>query len=82
MAKKRPTQTRSRNPVKGIPVEETNLTPEERALLPDPTIVTEDDADAITIFRRRLENPKLIPFDKILAQYGLERQRTMGRRRD
>jgi len=41
------TLARRRNPP-GIPVEETNLTAEERALLPDPTIVTEDDADFVT----------------------------------
>jgi hypothetical protein len=33
-------------------VSETNLTPAERALLPDPNWVTEDDADAITCWRR------------------------------
>jgi hypothetical protein len=32
-------------------VEETNLTAKERALLPDPNWLTEDDADAITSLR-------------------------------
>ena len=53
----------------GIPAEQTNLTPAERALLPDPDWVTEDDADAI-IGMRRERNEKAIPFDKTLKLYG------------
>jgi hypothetical protein len=54
---------RRRNPApatdlrRGIPVSETNLTRQERALLPDPDWVTEDDADAI-ISMRRLRRPR------------------------
>ena len=54
---------------KRIPVTETNLTPTERALLPDPDCVTEDDADAIIGMRRgRTEKP--IPLEKVLKRYG------------
>jgi hypothetical protein len=63
-------------PPAGVPVEETNLTPDEIALLPDPSVVTEDDADAITIYRRRRENPRLVAFDTLLKQYGLARRRS------
>ena len=52
----------------GVPVEETNLTKAERELLPDPSVVTEDDADAITAYRRRSERP--IPLEKVLERYG------------
>jgi len=65
-----------RKPI-GIPVEETNLTPAERALLPDPGIVTEDDADFITGHRRRNERP--IPLAKVLLRYGVERRRPVER---
>jgi hypothetical protein len=40
-----------RTPPKRIAVERTNLTAKERALLPDPQWVTEDDADAIMSMR-------------------------------
>ena len=53
---------------RGIPADRTNLTPAERALLPHPDWVTEDDADAITGMRReRTEKP--IPLEK-LKRYG------------
>ncbi len=43
---------------RGIPVRRTNLTAAERALLPNPEWVTEDDADAIIGMRReRRETP-------------------------
>ena len=41
----------------GLPVDATNLSQTERALLPDPGWVTEDDADAIVAARRRRETP-------------------------
>jgi hypothetical protein len=46
-----------------LPVTQTNLTPAERALLRDPSRVTEDDADAILGLRReRAEKPvHLVP---------------------
>jgi hypothetical protein len=46
-----------------------NLTAEERAMLPDPSRVTEDDADAI-IGRRRERSEKPVPLDKVLKRYG------------
>jgi len=54
-----------------IPVEATNLSPRERALLPDPRWVTEDDADAIVAARRRSEAP--IPLEHVLKRYGRQR---------
>ena len=56
----------------GIPVEQTNLTEAERALLPDPSVLTEDDADAITAHRRRRETA--IPLDEVLRRYGVKRR--------
>jgi hypothetical protein len=73
MARNQTTSRRQRNPVKGIPAEEANLTAAERALLPDPTIVTEDDADAIVSHRRR--NEATIDLNDILKRYGMERRR-------
>lgn len=54
----------------GIPVEQTNLTKAERALLPDSSVFTEDDADAITVHRRRKE--PAVPLDEVLRQYGVK----------
>jgi len=53
----------------GIPVERTNLTKAERALLPDSSAFTEDDADAITAHRWRKE--PAVPLDEVLRQYGV-----------
>ena len=53
----------------GIPADQTNLTAQERALLPDPDWVTEDDADVIISLRReRTERP--IPLERVLKRYG------------
>ena len=53
----------------GIPASRFNLTPAERALLPDPDWVTEDDADVIISLRReRTEKP--IPLERVLKRYG------------
>jgi hypothetical protein len=54
-----------------IPVEATNLSQRERALLPDPGWVTEDDADAIVAARRRRETP--VPLEQALKRYGRRR---------
>jgi hypothetical protein len=51
---------------------ELNLTPKERAMLPDPEWVTEDDADAI-VGLRRMKTQRPIPLDEALKQLGLER---------
>ncbi|MGO4883732.1 MAG: hypothetical protein ACLP59_23370 [Bryobacteraceae bacterium] len=52
----------------GGAVEATTLSPHERALLPDPCRVTEDDADAITATRRRREKP--VSLAQALKRYG------------
>jgi len=54
-----------------IPAETTNLSQSERALLPDPRWVSEDDADAIVAARRRRETP--VPFQRALKRYGRRR---------
>ncbi len=46
-----------------------DLTAEERAMLADPSRVTEDDADAI-IGRRRERSEKPVPLDTILKRHG------------
>ena len=51
--KSRPSRRRSAVRLRiAIPADETNLMPEERAGLPDPGRVTEDDGDAIISHRR------------------------------
>jgi hypothetical protein len=57
-----------------VPVEETNLTPEERAMLPDPDWVTEDDADAI-ISLRRLKSEGVTPIRETLKRLGYKIRR-------
>jgi len=53
----------------GIPASRFNLTPQERALLPDPDWVSENDADVIISLRReRTEKP--IPLERVLKRYG------------
>ena len=51
-----------------LPVEESNLTREEREFLGNPAFLTEDDADAITILRARKE--KGAPLGELLKRYG------------
>jgi hypothetical protein len=53
-------------PSSGIPVEQTNITKAERALLPDPSVLTEDGADAITAHRRRGE--PTVPLNEALRR--------------
>jgi hypothetical protein len=54
---------------RGVPAGETNLTSQERALLPDPDWVTEDDADYIIGMRGEREG-KPIPLAEVLKRYG------------
>lgn len=73
-AQRRHLRRARRNPAlrgtcEGIPADQFNLTPQERALLPDPDWVTEDDADAI-ISQRRLRTEKPIPLETVLKRYG------------
>jgi hypothetical protein len=53
---------------RGRPASDFNLTAEERAMLPDPSQVTEDYADAI-IGRRRERSEKPVPLEKVLKRY-------------
>ena len=55
----------------GIPAGRFNLTPKERAHLPDPDWVTEDDADYI-IGMRGEQQGKPIPLAKVLKRYGCQ----------
>ena len=71
-----------RNPPKRIPVERTNLTAKERALLPDPRWVTEDDADAITMMREEKKaGGRSYSLDQVLREYGLTLERSNPARR-
>ena len=54
----------------GIPVSETNLTPAERALLPDPDWVTEDDANAIIGMRRERERARRYSLEEVPREKG------------
>ena len=61
-----------RNPPKRIAVERTNLTAKERALLPDPRWVTEDDADAIMSMREEKKAAgRSYSLEQILRENGL-----------
>ena len=62
-----------------MPVEKTNLTRAERALLADPNYVTEDEADWIICERRlRKEGHKAIPFEEVLKEYGRQSRRRVA----
>ena len=51
------------------PATDFNLTDEERAILPDPDWVTEDDSDAIIAMRRETSE-KPVPLESVLKRYG------------
>jgi hypothetical protein len=71
-----------RNPPKRIAVERTNLTAKERALLPDPQWVTEDDADAITMMREEKKaGGRSYSLEQVLREYGLTLERSNPARR-
>ena len=54
-----------------MPVERTNITPAERALLADPNYVTEDEADWIICERRlRKEGHKATPLEEVLKRHS------------
>ncbi|MGA3097278.1 MAG: hypothetical protein ABSF25_12535 [Bryobacteraceae bacterium] len=60
-----------------IPVAETNLTAEERALLPDPNWLTEDDADAIMSMRAVKEaGGKSYSLEEVLQEHGFTVERS------
>jgi hypothetical protein len=54
---------------KRVASEVLNLTDEERAVLPDPDWVTEDDADAIVSMRRKQEGS--VSFEEVLRKNGI-----------
>jgi hypothetical protein len=53
------------------------LTTAERALLPDPSWVTEDDADFIISRRRQFEST--VSLETVLKRYGYTRRRPVAR---
>ena len=59
----------SSSSLKRVPSEVLNLTDEERAVLPDPDWVTEDDADAIVSMRRKKEGS--VSFEEVLRKNGI-----------
>jgi hypothetical protein len=65
----RETSRVSSSSLKRVPSEVLNLTDEERAVLPDPDWVTEDDADAIVSMRRKQEGS--VSFEEVLRKNGI-----------
>jgi len=62
---------------KRIPAEGTNLTAKERALLPDPNWLTEDDADAIMSMRAfKQAKGKSYSLAEVLRETGITLERT------
>src|ERR1035438_789828 len=86
---RRPRMTRTngsrglRTPPKRIAVERTNLTAKERALLPDPQWVTEDDADAIMSMREEEKKAagRSYSLEQVLSENGLTLERSNPARR-
>jgi len=71
-----------RNLTQGFPTEQTNLTASEKALLPDPNVVTEDDADAIVGMRRvRAARGKTYSLEQVLRENGIQLARSVPARR-
>jgi hypothetical protein len=65
-----------------IPVAETNLTANERALLPDPNWLTEDDADAIMSMREiKKAGGKSYSLAEVLQEHGFTLERPSSARR-
>ena len=60
-----------------IPASETNLTVKERAMLPDPDWVTEDDADVIMSLRElKASRGKLYSLEEVLCKNGFTLERS------
>jgi hypothetical protein len=65
-------------PQKRVRVDQLNLKVEERALLPDPDWVTEDDADFIVAMRAEREPGKRASLEQVLRENGIKlRPRTL-----
>jgi hypothetical protein len=58
-------------PKKRVRAEQLNLTYDERALLPDPDWVTEDDADSIMARRAEREPGKRASLEQVLRENGI-----------
>jgi hypothetical protein len=58
-------------PKKRVRAEQLNLTDDERALLPDPDWVTEDDADSIMARRAEREPGKRATLEQVLRENGI-----------
>lgn len=61
-----------------MPVERTNLTRAERALLADPNFLTEDEADFIICERRRRRGGRMISLQNLLKRYGRQPRGHVG----
>src|SRR3989442_8679305 len=73
-----PDKRNVRAPVR-IPASETNLTVKERAMLPDPDWVTEDDADVIMSLRElEASSGKLYSLEEVLRKNGFPLERSTG----
>jgi hypothetical protein len=59
-------------PQKRVRADQLNLTDEERALLPDPDWVTEDDADFIMARRAEREPGKRANLEQVLRENGIK----------
>ena len=57
---------------KRVRAERLNLTDDERALLPDPDWVTEDDADSIMARRAEREPGKRASLEQVLRENGID----------
>ena len=60
---------------KGVSADQFNLKAEERAMLPDPNWVTQDDADAIICKRRERKAGKNVSLKDILRENGIQLDR-------
>jgi hypothetical protein len=58
-------------PKKRVRAEQLNLTHDERALLPDPDWVTEDDADSVMARRAEREPGKRASLEQVLRENGI-----------
>jgi hypothetical protein len=54
-----------------FPVDQSNLTAEERKLLADPDWIDEDEADIIICKRREAEGHPSIPIEEIMRDLGI-----------
>jgi hypothetical protein len=65
-------KTTGRISQKRLPADRFKLTDEERSMLPDPSWVTEDDADFIIGLRREREPGKSASLEQVLSENGVK----------